>query len=445
MRFPFPVLKAAFATGILIVAGAASAQPKGYNYDEAKVPQYELPDPLVFNDGKPVKTRADWGRRRAEVLKLFRDHVYGHAPKLRGGLRVTVLSEGVALNGLAVRKQVRIQLTDKPYGPRFDLLIYRPNAATKPVPAVIGYNFNGNHSIHSDPAIRVTKSWVRKKKGSGAVDHRATEAGRGKSANRWALEKILNRGYALATIYYGDVEPDHKDGWQSSLRSYHLQPGRTAPAPTDWGAIAAWSAGLSRALDYLGTDRSINEKQVALIGHSRLGKTSLWAGASDERFALVISNNSGCGGAALSRRAFGETVERINTSFPHWFNDRFNRYNDNENACPVDQHMLISLIAPRPVYIASAEKDQWADPNGEFLSGKHAGPVYELLGKQGLGVDTQPGLNQPVGDTIAYHYRTGGHDVTDYDWEQYLNFADRHFNPVKPAAPAVKQQTPVKN
>ncbi len=413
----------------LVAPGAILAQPKGFNYDESKVPSYSLPDPLLDQSGKPVKDAATWtNQRRGEILELFETYVYGRTPNTPVEVRFETLSRyRNAFGGKATRKEVRAHFTGNGKRAHMDILIYLPNVTSGPAPLFVGLNFHGNHTVSADPSIRLNPGWMRNSSRNGNQDHRASEASRGTSSSRWAIGKILDRGYGLATIYYGDIDPDFDDGFQNGIHPLFYREGQTKPKKGEWGSIGAWSWGLSRAMDYFETDEAIDQGKVAVIGHSRLGKTSLWAGAQDERFAIVISNNSGCGGAALARRRFGETVARINTSFPHWFNDNHVKFNDRENELPVDQHMLIALMAPRPVYIASAEQDKWADPNGEFLSGKLAGPVYQLFGKKGVGVQLQPELNTPVGDYVGYHYRTGKHDVTDYDWEQYLNFADRHF------------------
>ena len=388
--------------------------PAGFNYDEAKVPPYTLPDVLGG-----AKTKWDWEtKRRPELLKQFESEMYGRMePRLRSTVFETVAVDEQAYGGKAVRKRITALFAGKKDGPRMEILLYVPKQVKGPAPVFVGLNFNGNHSVNSEEAVPVNEGWFRGGK---------TPA-RGSEASRWVIDLALERGYAVATVYYGDIDPDFDDGFKNGIHPLFARKG----TGDDFGAVGAWAWGLSRVLDYLETDKAVDAKRAIVMGHSRLGKASLWAGATDPRWAMVISNDSGAGGAALSKRIFGETVGRLNTSFPHWFCANFRKYNEAEEKLAFDQHQLIALIAPRPVYIASAQEDLWADPKGEFLGGYHASAAYRLYGKEGLAAKEMPGIHSPVMSVIGYHVRAGKHDVTRYDWEQYLSFADKHLGAKK--------------
>ncbi len=424
---------ALFIVLALLMAGQGFAWVIQPSYDESAVPDDELPGPLVMADGTPVSTTEQWPARRAELVEQFTEQMFGRLELSTPGEAVVsewLESDGRALDGRATRRQVRVCFTEDPDGPAMELLVYLPNGTDGPVPVFFGMNFDGNHTVHADPAIRITQAWVRNRAEVGAVDHRASEEGRGVMASRWPVEALIARGYGLATAYYGDLDPDFDDGFRNGLHALLDGAGDTQRPGDAGGAIAAWAWGYRLAMDYFESDPAVDAQRVIAIGHSRLGKTALWAGATDERFAMVVSNNSGCGGAALSRRRFGETIYAINTRFPHWFCASFHTYNDNESALPFDQHALLALMAPRPVYIASAADDRWADPRGEYLAGVHASPVYALLGDPGLvgAGDHLPAVGTPLQDgRIGYHVRTGGHDLTRYDWDRYMDFADRHL------------------
>jgi hypothetical protein len=412
---------------IAFICTLANAQEFVPNYDESKIPDYTLPELLTSKNGQKVKSAEQWENvRRAEIFSDFETKVYGRIPSGDYEVDIEKIKEVEVFQGKATMKEVKMTFTRNNKTISMNMLIFLPKSNTK-VPVFVGLNFYGNHTILKHPDIALTDSWVRNSEDFQITENKATEASRGVRENRWPVEMIINRGYGLATIYYGDIDPD-KDDFSDGVHALFYKKGQSQPNAYEWGSIAGWAWGLSRAMDYFESDSDIDAARVALMGHSRLGKASLWAGALDQRFAIVISNDSGCGGAALSRRRYGETVGRINTAFPHWFCDNFNDYNNNEDALPIDQHQLIALIAPRPVYVNSAEDDRWADPKGEFLSAYFAGDVYKLYGLKGLPKSKMPNVNQPVQETVGYHIRTGGHDVTDFDWQAWMDFADMHFN-----------------
>lgn len=399
--------------GTLLVCVPCARAGEAYPADPS-MPAYVLPELLQTKDGAAATTADQWSKvRRPEVLDLFRTHVYGRVPATPFEQTFQVVNEDKnALGGAATLQEfdVRIARGDKSLTIRVNLFI--PNQAAKPVPAFLLICNRGPENI--DPT-------------------------REKKSEFWPVEEGIARGYAMAAFLNSDVDPDKHDEFQNGIHGLLDTDKR---GPDAWGTIAAWAWGASRVLDYLQTVPQINPKQVAVIGHSRGGKTALWAGAEDQRFAMAVSNDSGCGGAALSRRRFEgrEQVARIVKSFPHWFCENFKQYADREDDLPIDQHELVALIAPRAVAVGSASEDRWADPRGEFLSVVHASPAYALFGHKALGTMEMPNIGDAIhGDQAHYHLRPGKHNLILVDWQHYWDFADRVFAKEATKAPAAAQ------
>ena len=452
-------------------------------YDELAIPLYSIPDVLAEEDGTPITGVRQWEKRRGAILEMLQKEMYGYMPAHPKGLHFKVGNvDETAIGGKATRKEVKVFLTadESVY---FTMLMYVPNRKTGPVPAFLGLNFQGNHTICDDPGITIfDREEIVSTRFEGIPE-------RGSASSRWPVELLMDSGYALATIFYEEIAPDvpgcpyggvlplgyglASDRIPAAVMDREGSEGH--PVASDWGTICAWAWGLSCAMDYLVTDPALDPGKIAVLGHSRLGKTSLWAAAMDKRFAMAVSSCSGCCGAAFSRRRVGETLAAVRQNFPQWFAPVFDRYADDESTLPFDQHFLVALIAPRPVYITSASGDIWADPHGEFLSGKLASPAFALYGEKGLVTD--PGMAEPVtgeykrqsgyvitdvdrnggiasgpardsgnvisdailftgfprGNTpltdgfVGYHVRTGVHDIDSYDWQQYITFADKRM------------------
>jgi hypothetical protein len=412
------MIKLSVKTGFLLIAGLLtlqinaqegwkaseetvrklSGQRSEFNYYEEKVPAYTLPDPLKMTNGRDVKNARAWTNgRREEVLELFRTNVFGRMPSTPYEQKFTTINtDRNAMSGAATLKEIDIEISSGGKSLVIHLVLFTPNNISKPVPAFLLINNRGQANI--DPS-------------------------RERKSEFWPAEEVIKRGYAIAAFNNSDVDPDNFDGFRDGIHGILDNGIRNDDS---WGTLAAWAWGASRCMDYLATDKDINPQKVAVVGHSRGGKTALWAGAEDTRFAMVVSNESGCGGAALARRRFGETVAQINKSFPHWFCLNFRKFNGNEDALPVDMHMLLALTAPRALYVASAGDDLWGDPRGSYLSLYHAVPVFRLFGKTREIPEATPPLNTPlVSGKIAYHVRDGGHNMLLRDWNFFMDFSDR--------------------
>jgi hypothetical protein len=383
-----------------------------------------LPDPLLFKNGKKVSSLKQWPARRQEILDELTHEMYGVMPPRPTDVRYQVFdNDKNALDGKATRRQVTVHIREKDREASFDVLIYIPNKIKHPVPTIVGINFGGNQTINSDPAIKISTAWTENSKNAPcAVNGKATEACRGLNASMWPVDSILDAGFALAILYREEIASDRKDAMFKT--GVHTLYPELQDREDNFGTIAAWAWAMSRALDYFETDKDIDATKVVAFGFSRLGKAALWAGATDQRFAGVISNESGAGGGKQFRRGVGENISRLCTVFPHWFAKSFRKYMEKDTELPFDQHFVLALIAPRPVYLGTAREDRNADPEGEFETAKAADGVYRFLKTKGFPYTTFPALNEPLWGRVGYHIRPGGHDVKMFDWKQYLNFSN---------------------
>jgi hypothetical protein len=422
---------AAAAVVCMLVTAACFAQ-------QPVPPNPAWPDPLVLLNGSPVQSRVAFeDQRRPEILRLFEENLYGRTPKQSLPVRVTSSqTDDHALGGLAKRTQITIAVG--PHGERtWHLLLYTPASAHGPVPVIVGLNFNGNQTVSADPGIQLNPVWIRDpalggvplaKEQSRHILALPGASTRGVDAHQWQVEMLLSRGYGLATLYAGEIEPDFLGGIGYGIRPLFFDHGQSMPGADDWGAIGAWAWGMSRIVDVLAAYPQVNPGKLIAFGFSRFGKTALWAAAQDKRFALVISNESGQAGATLSHRQTGESIDHLMLAFPYWFCANYQHFLGRTQDFPLDGHLLLSLIAPRPLDVGSALDDPYSDHEGEFLAAQAVGPVYALYGEHGIPALEAPPFDKSIGETVAYHLRHGGHDVTAFDWERYLNFADREFH-----------------
>ena len=396
------------------------------NYDEAKVGVYTLVDPLVMSNGKPVKDAKTWfAKRRPEIEAIFETQQYGRDPGRPVDESFDVTDKGtLALDGKAIRKQITISFSNDPAWPRIHLLIYLPAGARKPVPMFFTINFGAIQNAVDDPGVTPIEVWDPK-----TNTRMMPPAGRG--FGRINVLPLLDAGFGVATYYYGDVDPDYLNGFSNGIRARYLKPGQTERGPEDWGSIAAWAWGMSRVQDYFETDPAIDAKRVAIHGVSRLGKTVMWAGAHDQRFAAVIASCSGEGGAALSHRDYGETIAHLTapTRYPYQFAANYAHWAGFPDKAPMDSNLLIALVAPRPLLLQTGSSDNWSDPKGEFLAEVAAGPVYKLLGKDPLDTDVWPAAKVPILHDLAYYMHEGGHGMVPTDWDIYIEFLKMHLHP----------------
>jgi hypothetical protein len=375
-----------------------SAKQPNINYDERRVGKVDLPDALAAPAGR-VRNPAGWGPRRTEILNLFREHVYGRSPGKPDRLQFeTIERNDKAMDGTATLERVAVLSTRQDRSHRFELTVFLPNARPGRVPVFL--LLNNRPATNTDPSRREKSGF-------------------------WPAEQVIARGYGIAALQVGELAPDNNEKFRDGVIRL-FEGSSEGPRPADaWAGLAAWAWGAGRALDYFEIDTRVDSGRIAVVGHSRGGKAALWAGAEDERFALVISNESGEGGAALARRNFGETLSRITEMFPFWFAANYRSFAGRESSLPIDQHMLLSLIAPRALYVASADEDLWSDPRGEFQSLASSSPVFGLWGDRAISADAMPALEQPlVSGRRGYHIRRGPHNLTPYDWDRFMDFAD---------------------
>jgi len=430
VRVGLPVAFCILSCVSSVVAQAPPSLPREIagipvNYDENKVGTYTLPDPLVMLNGEVVKDAKTWAKRRPEIVHFFETQQFGVTPGRPKGESFEVIEKGTAaLDGKAIRKRVDIHLNADKSAPVIHLVEYLPAAAKKPVPLLLSISFTAASNMVDDPTLPVGEIWDPKTKTK-------VPATQGRAFGKIPVTKFLGAGFGLATFYYGDVEPDYAEGFPQGIRRLYLKQGQTARGPEDWGSIAAWAWGMSRVQDYLETDKSVDAKRVAIHGVSRLGKTVMWAGAHDQRFAVVIESCSGEGGTALSHRDYGETIAHLTapSRFPYQFAENYGKWGGFPDKAPFDGHMLAALVAPRPLLLQTGDTDYWSDPKGEFLAAVAAGPVYRLLGKSDLGTETWPKAGEPVLHDLGYSMHDGGHGMVPSDWDIYLQFLKMHLHP----------------